>query len=491
MNVPADDEWLTLEVLFFSAGLRSLVVSADPTHNPGVRPVGLPEIEQIGLDNDVELKPGDRVVDFARFEGPSADARRKSLYWLGIYCHAVDSVGDRSNFLGLGIWFEADRTLRHQLVLESLSATLDDLSGLHLGDLQRRSADLVTNLQKFRRELGRTGGIPIRSSQFGLANVETADVSRAYVRIPKSDSDFVQLAGALSALLLPSDNTKLTRPTRILFLLGPDLPGTPRRSWVLFNNLAELTGRYSAVDSLLESVLNGQSALRGEIDLLRETDRRLAAALEAERLSSAAKERELGDKQLNIGDLEKDLAQNKQWLMSCKQDRAELEALCHSQEQRIAQLTSQLNSPRPMVSGSGGTANGPVPESWQKQHFAKAQGQPTTEMSRELGHIRKLQEQRFAESLQSVNKLSDKLADLPLIASTTRKLVIVIAITTCFCSLAIAYLTYASMTAVSPQSNGKPRSIQSSPFDAPAPTPPPSSPPVPSKGLPEAPDPLR
>lgn len=489
MNVPADDDWLTLEVLFFSAGLRSLVVSADPTHNPAVRPVGLPEIEQIGLDNDVELRPGDRVVDFARFDRPSTDAR--SVYWLGIYCHAVDSVGDRSNFLGVGIWFNADRTLRHQLVLESLSATLDDLSGLHLGDLQRRSTDLVNNLQKFRQELGRTGGITIRSSQFGLANAETADVSRAYVRISGTDSGFVQLAGAMSALLLPCGNTKQIRPSRILFLLGPNLPGTPRRSWVLFNNLVELTGKYSAVDSLLESVLDGQSALRGEIETLRETDRQLVVALDAERIRLAAQERERGDTQLKIGELEKDLAQNKQWLMSCKQDRAEFEALCHSQEQRIIQLTSQLNSLRPMGIGPGGPANGPVAESLHKQYSARTQGQPTSEIGREIGYIRKLQEQRFAESLQSVNKLSEMLADLPLIADTTRKLVVIIAMATFFCCLALVYLTYASVTVNSSQNPAKSPSIQNAPFGVPTSTPHPSSPSVPSTGSPEATDPLR
>lgn len=482
MNVPADDDWLTLEVLFFSAGLRSLVVSADHKHNPAVRPVGLPDIEQIGLDNDVELKPGDRVVDFARFDRLSSDAR--SIYWLGIYCHAVDSVGDRSNFLGVGVWFNGDRTLRHQLVLESLSATLDDLSGLHLGDLQRRSTDLVANLQKFRQELGRTGGIPIRSSQFGLADVETADVSRAYVRVSRTDAEYVQLAGAISGLLLPSGNTKQVRPSRILFLLGPNLPETPRRSWVLFNNLVELTGKYSAVDSLLESVLDGQAALRGEIEALRERDRSLLEALDAERTRSAAQERERGDTQRKVGELEKELAQNKQWLMSCEQDRADLQGT-------IRRLESQLSSFPPTRTGSGGSANGPIVEMSQKQHSAGTHGQQTRDMERAVASIRKFQEQRFAESLQVVNGLSEKIGDLSWIASTTQKLVVIIALTTFVSCLALTYLTYASMTANSSHNPANSPSIRGSPLGVPASTPQPSSPSVRGAGSPEPTDTLR
>lgn len=489
MNVPADDDWLILEVLYFSAGLRSLVISADSQQNPTVRPVSLPEIEKVGLDNDVELKPGDRVVDFSRFDVQSSDARHPSIYWLGMYCHAVDSVGDRSNFLGVGVWFRSDRTLRHQLVLDTLAATLDDLSGSHLNDLQRRSSDLIANLQTFRRELNRTVGIPVQSCNFGLANADTADVSRAYVRTSKSESSLIKIAGALSTLLLPNRNAKNGRPSRILFLLGPDLPKVPRRSWVLFNDLAELTGGYSAVDSLLESVLGGQSDLRDEIGRLRETELRLAAALEVEQVRSAAQSRELGATQLSIGDLERDLAQNKQWLLVCKQERSELETLCQSQEQLIIQLNHQLSSQGSTGSFSGVASNGSVPGGGQKQHSVKGQVQPTNELGREIIQIRKLQEQRFAESQQSVNRLSDRLADLPAIATTTRNAVFVLAIALGFCSLALAYLTYVSVTA-EPQNSVEPRSSQSPPFGTPARTPSPASPSVPEAAAPEATKPL-
>lgn len=458
MSTHAADDWLTLEVLYFSAGLRSLVVSDDQRRNSAARPAELPDLERIGLDNDLELKPGDRVVDFARFDVQSTDAKNRSIFWLGIYGHAVDTVGDRGNFLGLGIWFGADRILRHQIVLESLAGTLDDLSGRLLDELQRRSVDLVGTLQKFRHQLNQTGCMARKSSEYGLASVDAAAVSRAYVRVPNEDSALIQVAGAMSMLVLPGGSAQPKPPSRILYLLGPELPKVPRRSWALYPDLAQLTGRYSTTDSLLESVLNSHLELREEIDRLREANGGLTASLDEERRKATTQKGALNEYQGKIEHLEADLDETKDRLATSERElrqereRTERTSAWHSIEQNTREPIGQS-----VAQGRG---------SAQKPASAKAQSHPTGDLSWEISQFRKTQDKYFSESSQYLRQMFDRLSDIPGAVNLTKSLVMVATITIACCFVLLCYLTYANLVQSSLPKAVEPRSGQNVPAGA-------------------------
>jgi hypothetical protein len=87
-----------LEVLYFAGGIRSKFYGAV------TRPDWVPPPEQVGLQNDVYLAPGQFAIDISRFRYADEVAREGAAHWFGVYGYAKDLYGDRGNFCGVGLW---------------------------------------------------------------------------------------------------------------------------------------------------------------------------------------------------------------------------------------------------------------------------------------------------------------------------------------------------------------------------------------------------
>ena len=111
---------ILLEVLYFAGGIRSKLYGSH------ARPDWVPPSEQIGLQNDVYLAPGQFALDFSRFRYADDVAREGAAHWLGVYGHAKDLYGDRGNFCGVGLWVQGiclpDTENLYDMLLKLVSA---------------------------------------------------------------------------------------------------------------------------------------------------------------------------------------------------------------------------------------------------------------------------------------------------------------------------------------------------------------------------------
>jgi hypothetical protein len=406
MSTSSNEGWLTLEVLYFAAGLRSIVLSENPgsAHaSSGARPAGLPEIERIGLDNDVELKPGDWVVDFSRFEMLQRDSIARGVCWLGIYTHAVDTVGDRGNFLGIGVWFRADQALRYQLIIDSLTGTLEELRRKHLPDLLNRDAGLIRKLQGFREELSRTFRIGHLASQLSPIQAASNLSSRVYVALSNEPASFIQLSGAISVLSLESKKEAASRFGRILFLIGPELPRSPRRNWILCEDISKVTGAYSAIDSLLESVVNGQHELRQELARVEEENRQIKDSLQNASLREADCQKKLQESEHNLASLHGEFEREHERVR-------ELEA--RTSTFPFGDFASESRSIDPPGSDTRSRNLG-LAAGFSGTHSASKASSPSeVGTNHDFAAVRRIQEKSFAETRGLVGQLSGAIDDI-------------------------------------------------------------------------------
>ena len=84
-----------LEAHYYEGGSRSAILAGS-----SVRPGWVPPPDYVGLRNEMDLAPGDAVVEFARFL-----FEKRRVTWIGVFHRAIDKVlGDRQNHAGAGLW---------------------------------------------------------------------------------------------------------------------------------------------------------------------------------------------------------------------------------------------------------------------------------------------------------------------------------------------------------------------------------------------------
>jgi hypothetical protein len=105
-----------LELHYFSGGLKSQLLGASK------RPDWLPDVDLVGLHNDVFPARGEYVVELSRHNRAG-----KLITWLGIYSYGIDDqYGDRANYNGVGVWL-VDAIPIHASVIISHLRNICDL----------------------------------------------------------------------------------------------------------------------------------------------------------------------------------------------------------------------------------------------------------------------------------------------------------------------------------------------------------------------------
>ncbi len=269
-----------LEVLYFAGGIRSKFYGAV------TRPDWVPPPEQVGLQNDVYLAPGQFAIDISRFRYADEIAREGAAHWFGVYGYAKDLYGDRGNFCGVGLWVPGvslpDTENLYDMLLKLVS-TLQN-GGLTENGLSAEFDGLANRALSFSLSPANWLGIAescvidVQSSTYGARPVyvvlEDAPVPGA--RLP------ADLILAVDALFVSSTENV---PGRVLFLPSGQLNIDARISADRIIQGVQGLLKESPRTRLIRSLLNATSTLNLDLkssQFAREHAEVIAAQLEIE-----------------------------------------------------------------------------------------------------------------------------------------------------------------------------------------------------------------
>ena len=104
-----------IELHYYSAGLKSKIIGVNE------RPEWLPDLDLVGLHNDVFPAQGEYVVELSRHK--RAD---KLITWIGVYSYGMDDrYGDRGNYNGVGVWLIDAIPIHTGLIISTLREVCD------------------------------------------------------------------------------------------------------------------------------------------------------------------------------------------------------------------------------------------------------------------------------------------------------------------------------------------------------------------------------
>lgn len=200
---------LLVELHYFSGGLKTSIFGAD------ARPNWLPAFDQVGLHNDVYLNENEFVIELSRHQRDG-----KFITWVGVYTSGKDAVyGDRSNYIGLGVWLVNLIPINSYLIVDALykicKALTQNGPNQHLNE---HCKQLVENKSYLQNWVSGTSILP--SLDEGLVFDSSQHPETTYINCSNAIDDILirKIADSILLNCIKADDA-IKSKSRILYLL--------------------------------------------------------------------------------------------------------------------------------------------------------------------------------------------------------------------------------------------------------------------------------
>ncbi|MCX7086019.1 MAG: hypothetical protein NTY69_10840 [Methylococcales bacterium] len=200
---------LLVELHYFSGGLKTSIFGAD------ARPNWLPAFDQVGLHNDVYLNENEFVIELSRHQRDG-----KFITWVGVYSSGKDAVyGDRSNYIGLGVWLVNLIPINSYLIVDALykicKALTQNGPNQHLNEHCKQLVENKSYLQNWV-----TGTSILPSLDEGLVFDSSQHPETTYINCSNAIDDILirKIADSILLNCIKADDA-IKSKSRILYLL--------------------------------------------------------------------------------------------------------------------------------------------------------------------------------------------------------------------------------------------------------------------------------
>ena len=200
---------LLVELHYFSGGLKTSIFGAD------ARPNWLPAFDQVGLHNDVYLIENEFVIELSRHQRDG-----KFITWVGVYTSSKDAVyGDRSNYIGLGVWLVNLIPINSYLIVDALykicKALTQNGPNQHLNQHCKQLVENKSYLQNWV-----TGTSILPSLDEGLVFDSSQHPETTYINCSNAIDDILirKIADSILLNCIKADDA-IKSKSRILYLL--------------------------------------------------------------------------------------------------------------------------------------------------------------------------------------------------------------------------------------------------------------------------------
>ncbi|CAN4276809.1 hypothetical protein MCEMSEM29_01933 [Methylophilaceae bacterium] len=241
-----------LELHYFSGGLKSQLFGSSK------RPDWLPDVDLVGLHNDVFPARGEYVVEFSRHNRAG-----KLITWLGIYSYGIDDqFGDRANYNGVGVWLVDAIPIHASVIISHLRKICDSL--VEKGPVDSvRQACIELNNQSLPSWIKDINILPITDN--GIPFDTTSHPETYYIRADNSNvtSALQDISNLIERNCIIAD-AEIVNFSRLLYLLIDKSVEIKNIKY-----LKDIPESYSSTEDLINYFANSTTELKNNsIDLI-------------------------------------------------------------------------------------------------------------------------------------------------------------------------------------------------------------------------------
>jgi hypothetical protein len=259
-----------LEAHTYSEGLRVAVLGRVPE-----RPAWAPPHDYVGFRNEMHLRPGEYVVEFARFLHNASKAT-----WVAVFKRAVDEIyGDRQNHAGVGLWLLGHDVLYAEPLLTTLQAFADAAARNEVLDA---AADGFT--QSLPDFLQPSAGLPPPLAGWPYSPSRISESATFVASAPDLDDAWMLAADQLMrATLLPPPTQHTARALILVRQAGADEAQSEAGAALRALTAPELVKSLpAAFEGVKEEARNALAEAQAALDRARQREAELSQAREGQ-----------------------------------------------------------------------------------------------------------------------------------------------------------------------------------------------------------------